>query len=95
VTQDGANALHAIVTGQVQGVGYRFFVEGHAKSLGLTGWVRNRGDGSVEVVAEGEIGRLQQLLTHLQLGPRFSEVESVDATWPDATRAFRTFEIRS
>ena len=54
--------LHAIVSGDVQGVGFRAHTSHIARSLGITGWVRNREDGSVEVVAEGAKTVLQELL---------------------------------
>ena len=66
--------LHAFVEGDVQGVGYRYFVIDNARSLGLTGWVRNRFDGSVEVLAEGPRAYLEILIDALQQGPRSARV---------------------
>ena len=60
--------LEVIVRGVVQGVGFRSFVEQEARSLELSGYVRNRGDGSVEVVAEGTQGLLEDLLATLWRG---------------------------
>ena len=70
--------LHAVVRGQVQGVGFRWFVREQARQLGVRGWVRNRADGSVEVEAEGDIGTLQQLRRVLARGPVGAHVSSVD-----------------
>ena len=67
-----------VVTGRVQGVGFRWFVEHAAVQLGLAGWVRNRADGSVEVLASGPRQKLQDLYTELRKGPRASRVENVE-----------------
>jgi acylphosphatase len=88
-------AIHAIVHGRVQGVGFRFFVEDAAAGLGLNGYVRNRGNGrSVEVVAEGPRARLEGLLDALRRGPPASYVERVDITWMAATGEYQRFAIR-
>ncbi len=85
--------LHAFVYGYVQGVGYRMFVRDHASQLGLTGWVRNLPDGSVEVLAEGEESALQQLLKHLEQGPWGAVVRSVETYWASPTGEFADFRI--
>lgn len=66
-----------MVTGRVQGVGYRNFVEGIASRLGVRGFVRNRRDGSVEVVAGGTEEQLKKLREALEKGPRMARVEGV------------------
>lgn len=87
--------LHAIVHGRVQMVGFRFFVEDEAKSLGLTGWVRNNNTGStVEVVADGDEAALQRLDAALHKGPLLARVEAVDATWSDVPDEHPQFEVR-
>ena len=86
--------LHAQVEGRVQGVGFRNFVEYTAVQLGLTGWVRNRWDGSVEVVAEGENGALMQLVSALERGPRSANVTRVAQEWLPAASEFTSFSIR-
>jgi acylphosphatase len=73
--------LHAVVRGDVQGVGFRYFVRRRARAAGLAGWVRNREDGAVECVAEGERGALEQLLAELKEGPSGAQVEDVQADW--------------
>jgi len=70
-------AIHVIVEGRVQGVGYRAFVEREAKSRGLTGWVRNRSDGSVEAVFAGPEEDLQSMIVACHRGPRLSIVRNV------------------
>jgi acylphosphatase len=92
---DSAPALHAIVRGRVQGVGFRFFVERQARAIGLTGYVRNSGDGSVEVVAEGPRLLLESLLQDLRRGPRTAQVREVVADWREASGAFADFSVRS
>lgn len=65
------------VNGWVQGVGFRYFVKYTATSLGLTGWVRNRDDGAVELEAQGDENALETLLKKLHEGNRYSQVEWV------------------
>jgi len=86
--------LSAIVHGRVQGVGFRFFVQLRASELGLTGYVRNRWDGTVEVVAEGEEGAVRRFLEELRMGPRSAIVDRVDVQWGDYTGAFKYFGVR-
>ncbi len=74
-------SLRAIVHGRVQGVFFRDFVRHRASSLGLTGFVRNLPDGaSVEVVAEGETEKLDQLLEYLKAGPATAHIENVETS---------------
>jgi len=86
--------LQARVHGQVQGVGYRFYVRKQAAALGVRGYVRNLPDGSVEVVAEGERLVLEQLLRALERGPSGAVVERIDVHWEPAEGRFGGFEIR-
>ncbi|MGB2963186.1 MAG: acylphosphatase [Anaerolineales bacterium] len=87
--------LHARVIGRVQGVGFRYFVIGVAGELGLTGWVRNRQDGSVELVAEGDEELLNKLIQALKRGSRSSLVSAVQEEWLDSTGEFHGFSARS
>jgi acylphosphatase len=66
-----------LIRGIVQGVGFRYHVHRFARDLGVAGYVRNRPDGSVEVVAEGDPGQLASLEASLRQGPRASRVDSV------------------
>ena len=66
-----------VVTGRVQGVGFRWFVEREAAQAGVTGWVRNREDGSVEVMATGTRDQQRALRSKLQQGPRAARVDQV------------------
>jgi acylphosphatase len=70
--------VRAIVTGRVQGVGFRVFVEFEARKRGLKGWVRNRRDGSVEAVFSGPAPAVEDMLAVCKRGPRSSRVDRVD-----------------
>lgn len=84
--------LHCIVTGRVQGVGYRNFVVAIAKSLFLTGFVANLPDGCVEVLAQGEYGILKVFKNHLQTGPDGSHVSTIYDEWSEEpTKDFESF----
>ncbi len=72
-------SLHAVVHGEVQGVGYRAFVVYRARALGLAGWTRNLADGRVEVYAEGPRAALEDLRRELARGPSGALVAGVDA----------------
>jgi acylphosphatase len=86
--------LHARVYGRVQGVNFRYYTIREATSRGLSGWVANRSDGTVEVVAEGERRGLEALLQFLHRGPRSARVDHVDAEWRDASGEFTGFRVR-
>jgi acylphosphatase len=87
--------LVAVVRGQVQGVGYRWFAERQAASLDLDGWVRNQADGSVEVVAEGLEPMLEELLVALWEGPAGASVSTIDVRREPARGNLSGFAIRS
>lgn len=91
----GAARLEAVVQGQVQGVGFRYFVLREAARLGLRGWVANEADGSVRCVAEGPRTVLDALLAGLREGPRGAVVRSVSESWLPATDRFAGFRVRS
>ena len=84
--------MHAIVSGRVQGVGFRFFVENKASSLGLKGWVRNLRSGQVEVLATGEQEDLENLRNALGSGPPLSHVADLEVDWdsPPSQDSFHT-----
>jgi acylphosphatase len=91
---DSAERLHAIVSGVVQGVNFRNFTRSEAGRLGLTGWVRNRSDGTVEALAEGPRPALERLLAWLQHGPPAARVTEVQTAWSTATGEFEKFNVR-
>ena len=87
--------LHAIVEGRVQGVGFRAFVLTRARDLQLTGWVRNRSDNEVEVVAEGEDIALARFELLLQKGPTLSRVDNIRSDYTPPTGEFSAFHVRN
>ena len=86
-------AFHAFVRGEVQGVGFRYAALREARSLALTGWVRNTGDGEVEVWAEGEKGALDEFSRWLEHGPPYAQVENVRIEWEEARGIHASFSI--
>ncbi len=88
-----AERIRAVVQGDVQGVGFRDFVERRARELGLQGSVRNRRDGTVEVVAEGSREALDRLCQRLREGPRMASVDRVEITEEPATGEFSGFRV--
>ena len=92
---DRSRGFEAVVHGHVQGVGFRYFVISCASGLGVTGWVANRADGNVQVVAEGEPASLEALLAALREGPPGAEVTTVDVTDRPAVLGMTRFEVRS
>jgi|SRR5579885_2554058 len=82
-----------IVRGRVQGVGFRWFVEREARTLGIAGWVRNRADGTVEVLAMGSKEQLSKLHASLREGPRASRVDDVEVSETQPIEGLKTFRI--
>ena len=93
---DAVMQLRATVRGYVQGVGFRYFVERKAKGLMIRGFVQNRADGSVYVLAAGERSALEQLLSALYRGPSQARVDSVDVEWSEEVMQGlpSSFEVR-
>ncbi len=87
-------ALHAVVHGRVQGVGFRYATVRQAQRLGLAGWVANRPDGAVEVYAQGDPGGLSALATWLQDGPGTARVDRVELEEREPDLALTSFVIR-
>jgi acylphosphatase len=86
--------LHAMVRGQVQGVGFRYFVVHEAQVLGLRGFTRNQSHGDVEVLAQGSRPALERLLALLWRGPSAAEVREVTSTWRPPAEHMSGFHIR-
>ena len=85
--------IHLVVRGRVQGVFYRASAQREAKRLGITGWVKNRPDGSVEIVAEGEEDQVKDFLAWAQHGPSTARVDKVETRWRSYTGEFAEFRI--
>ncbi len=86
--------LHLYVSGLVQGVFFRARTCDQARALGLSGWVRNREDGRVEIMAEGDDATLAQFLTGCHRGPTLARVTAVDVHEEPASGEFPDFAIR-
>ncbi len=76
-----ARRVRAVIRGDVQGVGFRYFVQHRARQAGLRGFVRNLPDGAVEVEAEGPLPALERFVGVLRQGPRLARIEDVSVTW--------------
>jgi acylphosphatase len=87
------NARQIRVTGLVQGVGYRYALRDEARRLGVTGWVRNRADGSVEALVQGAPQALQALLAWARRGPPAARVDEVRDDPAPQERVYERFEI--
>ncbi|NNF98500.1 MAG: acylphosphatase [Desulfobacteraceae bacterium] len=85
---------HVIITGRVQGVFYRAETKRASERIGVTGWVRNRPDGSVEAVLQGSEDGVNRTIDWCQKGSPHSRVEKIDISWEDTTEIFDSFEIR-
>ena len=86
--------VHGWVSGQVQGVGFRWHVRKWAHHLAIRGWVRNLEDNRVEFLAQGEASVLEQFLQKVRQGPRGSRVTTVREEWPSEEQSLGPFEIR-
>jgi len=82
-----------LVTGRVQGVGFRWFVEREARLIGVGGWVRNQDSGAVEVLASGSNAQLGSLYDKLKEGPRAARIDSVEVEDAAAFSGYKTFQI--
>jgi acylphosphatase len=89
----GLKQVHMHVRGRVQGVYFRASTQREAKRLGLSGWVKNRPDGGVEILAEGEEEGLKELIAWAQRGPSAARVERVDTRWRSYVGDFPDFRI--
>jgi len=86
-------SIQATVHGHVQGVFFRAFVSRQATGLGLTGYVRNLPTGNVEVNAEGEREKLNQLISRLKVGPPAARVQKVVTNWSEYTGNYSRFSV--
>ena len=86
--------VRVIIKGRVQGVGFRNWLQNKAIDLGLNGWVRNRRDGSVEALAHGSEGEIEQLVRLCHTGPCWAHVSTVDAEPSSEGTISGLFEFR-
>lgn len=85
--------IHVFVSGMVQGVFYRAFTRDNARALGLTGWVRNLGDGRVEAVFEGEEEKIEKMLALLKKGPPYAVVKNLEIEEEEYRGEFKSFGV--
>jgi acylphosphatase len=85
---------YIIVSGMVQGVGFRYFVYDRATQLGLQGFVRNRYKGDVEIEVEGDRSLVEELIKEVKVGPRAAQITDVNIAWKKFEKRFQRFEIR-
>ncbi len=86
--------VRIIVSGMVQGVGFRYFVYREAVQLGLTGYTQNLPSGQVEIVVSGERGMVNDLVKTVQIGPRYASVSQVVVEEVELKDPFADFRIR-
>jgi acylphosphatase len=89
----GLKQVQLFVRGRVQGVFFRASAQREARRLGITGWVKNRPDGAVEILAEGEEEGLKELIAWSHRGPSAARVERVDVRWRSFAGDYPDFRI--
>ena len=87
-------AITAVITGRVQGVGFRYTTQAMGEQLGLVGWVRNQPDGSVATWAQGSDDALARFTTYLEHGPRGARVTAVEVAAEEPDLTMRGFQVR-
>lgn len=87
---------HLLISGRVQGVGFRYFTRENARELGINGWVKNLRNGDVEVVLDGPADKVEKMLERLKTGPRSAKVEQIrEVEESDKTgKSFNGFSVR-
>jgi acylphosphatase len=86
--------IHVFIKGTVQGVYYRYNTLKKAEEYHLTGWVRNKADGSVEMVCEGTEENINKIVRWCKKGPEGAHIREVETDWEQYTGEFNVFEIR-
>ncbi|KPJ68353.1 MAG: acylphosphatase [Syntrophobacter sp. DG_60] len=84
---------HVIIEGRVQGVFFRSFTQDEAVRLGITGWVKNRRDGKVEAMFEGERDRVEEIIRWCHVGSPWAKVRKVDVAWETHRDEFKSFSV--
>lgn len=90
---DSKVRLHLVLGGVVQGVGFRAFTKREADKLGITGWVKNTPDETVEIVAEGQKDLLKILLDLCRKGPHGAHVDKAEENWEEYKDEFSSFDV--
>ena len=86
--------VHALIRGQVQGVGFRAWTKKHADELGLCGWVRNLENGTVEASFEGEESVIRQMIELLKRGPKNAQVLGIESFFSEVLDEYKNFSIK-
>ncbi|MEH7441276.1 acylphosphatase [Heyndrickxia sp. MSNUG] len=86
--------LQIIVSGDVQGVGYRYYTQMKAIQFGITGWVKNLQEGGVEILASGENDNLERFIDEVRRGNPFSTVDHIEVNETEKTETYRSFAIK-
>jgi acylphosphatase len=95
MNKDGKKVrAHLLISGIVQGVAFRYYTQDIAQNLGVKGWVRNCWDGKVEIVVEGEEGKVKKLINWCYQGPGSAIVEKIDIEWGKYIGEINSFGIR-
>jgi acylphosphatase len=92
-SENDSSRARVVISGRVQGVNFRWHTQRKAQELGLTGWVRNRGDGRVEAVFEGGHQAVESMVTWCQIGSPSAQVDGVEADYEEPTGEFTRFRI--
>lgn len=86
--------LHIVVSGEVQGVGYRYYTQMKAIQYGITGWVKNLQGGGVEILASGEKAALERFIDEVRRGNPFSHVNHIEVNETEKTDTYKSFAIK-
>jgi acylphosphatase len=86
--------MHVVISGLVQGVGFRYFALQNARTRGIRGYVRNLYTGEVEVVAQADEAMLDAFIQDLRIGPRSAHVASARIVWQEDEEMYNSFDIR-
>ena len=87
-------SAHLLISGLVQGVGYRWFVMRKANEYNLKGYVRNLYTDEVEVEVEGNKGLIQEFIKELRIGPRSAHVTDIKIQWRNYHGKYKNFDIK-
>ncbi len=85
---------HIVVSGMVQGVGFRYFAYSHATKLRLTGYVKNLYSGDVEIIAQGDRSLVEEFIREVKVGPRHADVKDVKVEYGPVDHRYREFQIQ-
>ncbi len=91
--KDLKSKAHVYISGKVQGVFFRSYIQEQAEFVGVTGWARNLTDGRVEAVFEGSKGDIDKIIELCRCGPPLSRVDNVEIVWDDYTGEYQNFIV--